>query len=66
MHPSFYDPRRMRPSAVGVAYLQTIFDNAIGSDDVEAMRAVFAPGGLTAPYHSVNTDVGKRIRYLSG
>jgi hypothetical protein len=26
---------------------------------------VFAPGNLTTPYHSVNTDVGKRIRYLA-
>ena len=64
MHPSFYDPRRMRASAVGIEYLQTIFGNALGSDDVEAMRGVFGPGNLTAPYHSVNTDVGKRIRYL--
>jgi 6-phosphofructokinase 1 len=64
MHPSFYDPRRMRASAVGIEYLQTIFGNALGSDDVEAMRSVFGPGNLTAPYHSVNTDVGKRIRYL--
>jgi hypothetical protein len=29
------------------------------------MGDVFAPGNLTAPYHSVNTDVGKRIRYLA-
>jgi 6-phosphofructokinase 1 len=65
MHPSFYDPRRMRPSAVGVEYLQTIFGSALGADDVEAMGEVFAPGNLTAPYHSVNTDVGKRIRYLA-
>jgi ATP-dependent phosphofructokinase / diphosphate-dependent phosphofructokinase len=65
MHPSFYDPRRMRPSAVGIEYLQTIFGSALGADDVEAMWKVFAPGNLTAPYHSVNTDVGKRIRYLA-
>jgi ATP-dependent phosphofructokinase / diphosphate-dependent phosphofructokinase len=65
MHPSFYDPRRMRPSAVGVEYLQTIFDNALGADDTHALGTVFAPGHLTAPYHSVNTDVGKRIRYLA-
>ena len=66
MHPSFYDPRRMRPSAIGVEYLQTIFGSALGADDVEATRATFAPGNLTAPYRSVNTDVGKRIRYLPG
>jgi 6-phosphofructokinase 1 len=65
MHPSFYDPRRMRPSDVGVDYLRTIFRSALGADDVEAMAQVFAPGNPTTPYHSVNTDVGKRIRYLS-
>lgn len=65
MHPSFYDPRRMRPSDVGVEYLRTIFRSALGADDVEAMAQVFAPGNPTTPYHSVNTDVGKRIRYLS-
>jgi hypothetical protein len=32
---------------------------------VEAMRDTFDPGNLTEPYHSVNTDVGKRIRYLT-
>ncbi|MBO0699967.1 MAG: 6-phosphofructokinase [Zavarzinella sp.] len=64
MHPSFYDPAKMRPSALGIEYLQAIFTNALGHDDVEAMRATFAPGNLTEPYHSVNTDVNKRIRYL--
>jgi ATP-dependent phosphofructokinase / diphosphate-dependent phosphofructokinase len=64
MHPSFYDPVQMRPSPLGVDYLQTIFDNALGSDDVEAMRDTFDPGNLTEPYHSVNIDVNKRIRYL--
>jgi 6-phosphofructokinase 1 len=64
MHPSFYDPQKMRPSALGVEYLQTIFGSALGHDDVEAMRATFAPGNLTEPYHSVNADVNKRIRYL--
>jgi hypothetical protein len=50
---------------VGIEYLETIFDSAVGPDDVEALRTVFAPGSLTAPYHSPNTDVGKRIRYLA-
>ena len=27
---------------------------------------MFTPGNLTPPYHSVNTDVSKRIRYLDG
>jgi 6-phosphofructokinase len=25
---------------------------------------IFAPGCLSHPYHSINTDVHKRIRYL--
>ena len=66
MHESFYDAKNLRPSRVGVDYLTPIFSTAVGSDDVEAMRNVFAPGKLTTPYHSVNTDVHKRIRYLDG
>ena len=54
----------MRPSAVGVEYLQTIFGTALGDDDCEATKTTFAPGNLTEPYHSVNTDINKRIRYL--
>jgi len=64
MHPSFYDPARMRPSALGVDYLQTIFTTALGADDCESAKMTFTPGNLTEPYHSVNTDVNKRIRYL--
>ena len=43
---------------------RAIFTNCIGTDDVEAMRSIFHPGILETPYHSVNTDVNKRIRYL--
>ena len=65
MHPSFYDPELMRPSRTGVEYLLPIFTNAIGDDDVEAMReTLFDSGNLNRPYHSVNTDINKRIRYL--
>jgi ATP-dependent phosphofructokinase / diphosphate-dependent phosphofructokinase len=64
MHPSFYDPVHMRPSALGVDYLQTIFTTALGDDDCEAAKMTFSPGNLTEPYHSVNTDINKRIRYL--
>jgi hypothetical protein len=28
-------------------------------------QMLFAPGNLAQPYHSVNTDVHKRIRYLA-
>ena len=66
MHPSLYDPRLMRPSATGIDYLLPIFTDAIGADDMEHVRhTLFAAGNLTQPYRSVNTDVNKRIRYLS-
>ena len=42
-----------------------IFTDAIGNDDAEHMRqTLFDPGNLAQPYHSINTDVHKRIRYL--
>lgn len=65
MHPSFYDPERLRLSRVGMDYLSPIFANAIGHDDVEYIRdSLFQQGNLTQPYHSVNTDITKRLRYL--
>lgn len=64
MHPSFYDPVKMRPSKLGIEYLHTIFVNALGHDDCEAAKMTFASGNLTTPYHSINTDISKRIRYL--
>ncbi len=55
----------MKPSRVGVDYLLPIFTGAIGYDDAEHMRqTLFDPGNLAQPYHSINTDVHKRIRYL--
>ena len=67
MHSSFYDPKSMKPSKLGIEYLLPIFTDAIGSDDAEYMRqTVFDPGNLAQPYHSINTDVNKRIRYLKG
>jgi len=65
MHPAFYDPRLMKPSRLGVNYLLPIFTDAIGNDDAEYMRqTLFDPGNLAEPYHSINTDVNKRIRFL--
>ena len=65
MHPALYDPVQMKPSAIGIEYLTPIFTDAIGEDDMEHMRqTLFASGNLTQPYHSINTDVNKRIRYL--
>lgn len=66
MHPSLYDPERMKPSRLGIDYLLPIFTAAIGEDDTEHMRqTLFAAGNLSQPYHSINTDVQKRIRYLA-
>jgi 6-phosphofructokinase 1 len=65
MHPDFYDAKRMKPSRLGIDYLLPIFTDAIGADDMEHMRqTLFAAGNLSQPYHSINTDVHKRIRYL--
>jgi len=66
MHADLYDPVLMKPSKLGVDYLLPIFTDAIGNDDAEHMRqTLFDPGNLAQPYHSINTDVHKRIRYLA-
>jgi ATP-dependent phosphofructokinase / diphosphate-dependent phosphofructokinase len=66
MHSSFYDPVMLRPSKIGIDYLLPIFENAIGADDVEVLRTdLFDASHLVLPYHSVNTDINKRIRYLN-
>jgi ATP-dependent phosphofructokinase / diphosphate-dependent phosphofructokinase len=67
MHPAFYDPQMLRPSQTGIMYLLPIFTNAIGMDDLEALRTdLFDESHLALPYHSVNTDINKRIKYLPG
>jgi 6-phosphofructokinase 1 len=66
MHLGLYDPKLMKPSRLGIDYLMPIFTDAIGEDDMEQLRqTLFATGNLTQPYHSINTDVNKRIRYLA-
>ena len=65
VHPSFYDADLMKPSPSGIEYLLPIFTHAIGNDDMEHTRqTLFASGNLTQPYHSPNTDLNKRIRFL--
>ncbi len=65
LHPSFYDAEAMKPSRMGIEYLLPIFTTAIGHDDVENIRrTLFDAGNLLRPYHSVNVDIAKRIRYL--
>ena len=47
LHPSFYDPDLMRPSQCGIDYLLPIFRDAVGSEDVEVVRAsLFDPDNL--------------------
>jgi 6-phosphofructokinase len=65
LYSQFYDPLQMKPSLLGINYLLPIFTDAIGDDDIEYVRrTLFAPGNLAQPYHSINTDINKRIRYL--
>jgi 6-phosphofructokinase 1 len=65
VHHSMFNPQRFQPSKLGVEYLQPIFTNAVGTDDMEEMiNELFAPGNLTGRYQSINVDVQKRIRYL--
>jgi 6-phosphofructokinase 1 len=66
MHPDFYDPIQLRPSQLGIEYLVPIFTRSVGADDVEVLRReLFDPSKLKMQYHSLNTDVNKRIRYLA-
>ena len=66
MYPRFFDPKLMKPSRLGIDYLLPIFTDAIGEDDMEHMRStLFSQGNLAQPYHSINTDINKRIRYLA-
>jgi 6-phosphofructokinase 1 len=62
---SFYDAKKFRVSSKGVAYLQAIFGNALGVDDLEGLRSVFDTGNLVNLYDSVSTHMNRRIRRLS-
>lgn len=65
VHPSFYDAVRFQPSRLGKRYLQSIFTNAIGHDDMEALRTeMFNPGKLSTRYQSINIDINRRIETL--
>ena len=64
LSPTFYDPQRFRPSPRGVQYLQSIFTNALGVEDVESLRSIFNTGNLVYPYNSVNVSIHKRIKRL--
>jgi hypothetical protein len=62
---SFYDEKRFGLSGKGVAYLQAIFSDALGSEDLESQRPLFDTGNLVRPYDSVNFHISKRIRRLT-
>jgi ATP-dependent phosphofructokinase / diphosphate-dependent phosphofructokinase len=65
VHPSFYDAERLNLSRTGIDYLLPIFNNALGNEEMEHVRqTLFRRSNLTEPYHSVNVDVSKRIRYV--
>jgi len=65
VYPTFYDADRLHISPQGVEYLLPIFRRAIGSEDVEYIRDTrFDSGKLLNRYHSVNTDIAKRLRFL--
>ncbi len=67
VHPDFYDREALKQSQVGNEYLMPIFTNALGPEDMEAQRkSLFDMGNLFRPYHSVNVDIQKRIRFLDG
>lgn len=62
VHPSLYDPHRFQLSKLGRQYLQPIFSEAIGADDVEFIRnELFNAGNLWTRYQSVNIDIQKRL-----
>lgn len=63
MHPACYDADNLRLSPTGIEYLMPIFNHAMGRDDLEEIGQLFHCGHLYEPYHSINVDVGKRIRY---
>ena len=64
LSPTFYDAQRFQPSAKGADYLRSIFTNALGVDDVEAIRSIFNTGNVDHPYSSVNVPIHKRIHRL--
>jgi ATP-dependent phosphofructokinase / diphosphate-dependent phosphofructokinase len=65
IHPSFYDANRYQPSEIGREYLETIFNDAIGHEDLEVLHSrLFHPGNLLTRYQSFNIDIKKRTQFL--
>ena len=65
VHPCFFDDKRFQPSPIAKEYLRSVLTNALGSEDVEQMRAtMFNPGKLSTRYQSVSIDIQRRIERL--
>jgi len=65
VHHSLYDERRFQPSELGRQYFAPIFENAIGHEDMEAIKShLFSPGNLVTRYQSFNVEMQKRIQLL--
>ncbi len=65
VHSSFYEKLRFQPSRLGKEYLRSVLTNALGSEDVEQMRAtMFNPGKLATRFQSVCIDMNRRIELL--
>ena len=65
VHASLYDEHRFQPSELGRQYFAPIFRDAIGHEDMEAIKShLFSPGNLLTRYQSFNVEIQKRIRYL--
>lgn len=65
LHPSFYDAGRFQPSEIGREYLETIFTDAVGHEDLEVLHSrLFHPGNLLTRYQSFNIDIRKRTQFL--
>ena len=65
VHHSLYSTQRFPPSELGRQYFAPIFKNAIGHEDMEAIKSnLFSPGNLVTRYQSFNVEMQKRIQYL--
>lgn len=64
VHHSLYSEQRFQPSELGRQYFAPIFQNAIGHEDMEAIKCLFSPGNLLTRYQSFNVEMQKRIRFL--
>jgi hypothetical protein len=58
-----FDPKLMKPS-MGIDYLLRSSPTPLAATTRSIAADIFDPGNLVQPYHSINTDIHKRIRYI--